>query len=120
MTTLDALIRPLAASLLAQYGKPILLRVTDSADYDPATGDADVDRTNYALYGLVSAPEHTLYDPGVALTGDVQVILADYTLDRPPKSGDLIGMDGVDWTIVAVNSTYSGEQAAIHTLLLRK
>jgi len=41
-------------------------------------------------------------------------------LDIPPKAGDLITMDGVDWTVVSVQSTFSGEQAAIHTLLLRK
>ena len=120
MTTLDALIRPLANDLIAKYGKPMLLRVTDSAEYDPATGDADVYRVSYDLFGLVSTPERLLYDPGVVGSGDVQVLLGDYTLDIPPKAGDLITMDGVDWTVVSVQSTFSGEQAAIHTLLLRK
>ena len=120
MTQLDVLLRPLASSLINSYGKACVLRSSTSSGYDASAGAAAAHYTNYPLKGIMSSPERILYDPGVALDGDLQLILADYKLPQPPKAGDLVTLDNFDWTVVSVSSTFSGDSAAIHTLLLRK
>jgi len=119
-TALDTLLRPLASKLIAQYGKACTLRVSYNGAYDALNGAAPINYMDHAVVGVLSVPERILYDPGVVSDGDVQLILADYVLSSAPKPGDLVTLDNFDWTVVSVQSTFSGDFAAIHTLLLRK
>jgi len=119
-TALDTLLRPLASKLIAQYGKACTLRVSYNGAYDALNGAASINYMDHAVVGVLSAPERILYDPGVVSDGDVQIILADQPLDVPPKAGDLVSIDDVDWTVMSVSTSYSGDLAAIHTLLLQK
>jgi len=50
----------------------------------------------------------------------VQGLVADLPLDGYPKVGDFVTLDDADWKVLFVNTTFSGDLAAIHSLLLRR
>jgi hypothetical protein len=118
MTTLDDRFRPMAARMIAQYGKAMTLKVTTEGAYDPATATASQSVASTSIKGVVDAPARADFEAGLAKAGDRVVYVA--AQDANPSLGDVLSMDGDDWTVVSVRSTFSGEQTALHALIVRK
>ena len=122
MTTLDDRLRPRAEAMIAKYGKVVLLQSLVQGDYDPATGTASSDYVNYEVTGVVTAPSKIMFDLTLAREGDTMLLLADDGLGITPKAGDTVDFqDGAAvWSVLSVQTTYSGDLPAIHSLLLRR
>jgi hypothetical protein len=119
-TALDNKLRPTATKLLQKFGKVLTLRSSVTAAYNPTTRTAAVSYVDYSFRGAIVSPSQDMLTSGLALSGDRVVIADALTLGAaPPKPTDLLTIDGVDWTVLNVLPTYSGEFAAIYKLIVR-
>lgn len=119
MTLLDSRFRALADRLIGQYGKPMLLRKVGEATYDATKGESVLDNLDYAVTGVITQPSAMLLAQGLAVSGDVLVLLAAQALQVVPEDGDILVLDNVEWKVMTVRSLYSGEQIATFECLAR-
>lgn len=126
MTNLDDKFRPLAASLIAKFGKSITLTGAASDPvYDPSTGGVTAGTPStqivkaliedYSLHSVGAA-----FSSGLILTGDKKISIAARGLIVSPTPGFMVTLNGVVWNVVNVQETWSGEQVAMYALQVRK
>lgn len=130
MTSLDDRFRPLAQTLLSKRGKAVTFYpITDDTDgsaYDVTTGTTTaVDGaavTTYAAVAFVGKASRTGQDTPVSGVRRADLLLwvpaADFS--TAPKAEDKVVFDNENWRVLAVESVYSGEEAALYGVYIRK
>jgi hypothetical protein len=119
-TLLDTRMRATAERLIAQYGKAMTLRRQVEGTYNPATANASIGTSDYAVIAVVSTPSNAMLAAGLAQASDLVVMLAAKPLLIEPAVGDILIVDGAAWRILYVRAMFSGEQIATYELLARK
>lgn len=121
MTQLDAIARSAAANAIGQYGKTITYRAMSQGAYNPATGTATQASVDTPCKGILDGSKLGYkFGEGLVQGGDVSVLLAAAALPSTPAPGDLVTIDGFDWVVIANRPTWSGDQIALHEVLVRK
>lgn len=124
MTQLDTIARAAAANAIGQYGKSVVYRAMTQGAYNTATGTAPQSSVDTPCRGVVDTQSlRTLgfkFGEGMVQNGDVLVLVAAAALPSTPAPGDRVTIDSFDWTVVANRPTWSGDQIALHELLVRR
>lgn len=120
MTALDTKARATANRLLNKYGKSVSHTIVTEGSYDPITGDVSGGSTT------VGVPKAVLEDyPGEAyasgLVGinDKRLMIAALG-NTEPKPNDRFTVGSDVYTVVAVETIWSSEQAAAYLSQVRK
>lgn len=109
-----------ASNLIMKFGKIITLSRQSKGIYDPATGELPASSiSNLSVKALVKDYKPTEFISGTIETGDKKVTLAALNLAQP-NVGDKVTIDLLDYTVIAVKTTWSGELAALYELQVRK
>jgi hypothetical protein len=118
---LDSTFGPLAKNLIGKFGKRATLRRVTSA-FSAATGRNTESTADTTVVVTPPAPFARKYiDNTSVLEGDAQCSVARQGLAVVPTAAtDKLIVDGVTWTIVGVESVYSGELVAMYTLHIRQ
>lgn len=118
MTAIDKIAKTQASKAIKKYGKSITLtRVTQGA-YDPATGTRVL--TSVDEFVSVVVEEYKGYDfaNGLAQQGDKKLTLAAFGVTVPTLS-DKVTIDGIRFTIVQIQTIYSGNDACLYIIQAR-
>ena len=122
MTELDDCIRPVALSLLQEFGKPVTFTVTSGGTYDRSTGGVTGSSTEDFTWEI-SPPQpfnERLVDGDLVQRGDLQTFIADKDIPFTVDTGIKIDIDGEKWEIVSFMKLYSGVLIAAYELQLRR
>ena len=93
-----------ATELLAEFGKPLTLRIQAGATYDPATQTNVPAYTDYAVSGLVLNYKGRTNETGTYVQTDDKRILVSVSTAPEPTTGAHV-VDGADvYTVQAVKS----------------
>ena len=121
MTQLDAIARSAAASAIGQYGKAITFRAMSQGDYSVATGTSSQASVDTSCKGVLDGSRLGYkFGEGMVQAGDFSVLLAASALPSTPAPGDKVTIDGYDWVVIANRPTWSGDQIALHEVLVRR
>lgn len=118
MTVIDNIARKEASKAIRKYGKAITLhRVTNGA-LDPATGSASVTVVNESV--SVAVEEYKGYDfaNDLAKHGDKKLTLGALGIVAP-SLGDKITIDTIKFSIVQIQTIYSGAEACLYVIQAR-
>lgn len=121
MTVLDDALRPIATTLIAQFGASITLTRLAPGVYDPATSTTTPTRTAAATKALVEDVKGRELTEGLIEAGDRKFYVAAEALAFEPTPADEIDTgDGRPWIARVVRSHYSGEQVALFEIIARQ
>lgn len=120
MTALDTKARATAVRLLNKYGKAVSHSIIVEGTYNPITGDVS------GGYSTVDVPKAIIEDfngtdyvSGLVERGDRKLTIAAQGNSEPkPNDQFVVGTD--TYTVVAVETVWSGEQAALYISQVRK
>jgi hypothetical protein len=122
-TPLDGPLPPVAAKLIAKFGKRATLRTVTSV-YNPALGrtvDTEVDVPMRGIledYSGMQMGGNAETGEGI-LRGDKKFTIAAHGLEEPSPEARVL-IDGTGWGIIKVDSVYSGDLAALFVLQIRR
>jgi len=120
MTVLDDALRPIATTLIAQFGASITLTRLAPGVYDPATSTTTPTRTSTATKALVEDVKGREIE-GQIEAGDRKFYVAAEAIAFEPTPADEIDTgDGRPWIAQVVRSHYSGEQVALFEIIARQ
>lgn len=117
---LDKRMRSLAQQLTAKFGKAVTIKEYTGNTYDPATGTNTPSYTDHNANAVVRSYAERLIDGSSVQVGDVEVSVPAKELTFTPDTQDNVLMDGVTYSIVNPQRTYSGERVALFVLQVRK
>ena len=120
MAALDARARTTALNLIEKFGKPVTLTVVTEGSYNPTTGDISGGSTTVAVpRAIIEDINGANYIQGLTEIGDRRVTIPalGYT---EPKPNDKFTIDSDVYTVIAVETVWSGELAAIYISQVRK
>ena len=126
MSIADAPARSGAKTAVQLVGRPFTyVRVTGSVE-NLSTGTATLTKSEEELRGVLTKVEWRLVDGSVIKATD-QMLLVDavsfedkYGADAEPSTDDLVEIGEQEFSVVAVRTVSSGEQAALHKLVVRR
>lgn len=120
MAALDAKARATALKLINKFGKPVTFTQVTEGAYNPTTGDISGGSTSVAVpKAIIEDYNGTDYIAGQIEIGDRKVTTPASGYNEPrPNDQFTIGSDL--YTVVAVETIWSGEQAAIYISQVRK
>jgi len=116
---LDSRARDTAEAMIAKFGKAMTLRRATVGAYDPSTGAAAEVTADYPIVGVVAQPSPAMFQAGLAVAGDITVLIAAKATSLVPVPGDEIVIDGVTWQATSVRSMFSGELIATYEVMAR-
>mgnify|MGYP003334282826 FL=1 len=120
MTALDTRARATALRLLEKYGKPVTLTQVTEGAYNPATGELSGGSTTVEYpHALIEDYNGSDYVTGLIEIGDRKVMTPAKGYDEP-KPNDRFTIDSDAYTVIAVETVWSGEQAAAYISQVRK
>tara|TARA_R110000787_G_scaffold42303_2_gene103988 strand:+ start:3292 stop:3654 length:363 start_codon:yes stop_codon:yes gene_type:complete len=120
MTALDTKLLNEVYSIAELYGKDVTF-TTRSSTYDPTTGKSTVVSTSHAVRVTPPAPFKSSFSDGKLIKhGDVSVLLPAKLLTFTPSLSASVTIDGSVFTIIALDSLYSGANIAAYDLQLRQ
>lgn len=127
MTALDIRARATGLRLLEKYGKPCTISRIIEGAYDPATGNISaesvVTSTPFALIedysGILQSSEGIALISGMIEKTDRKVTIPAKGQDEPAPN-DRLSIDGVTYSVISVGVVWSGEQAALYVMQVRK
>jgi hypothetical protein len=120
MAALDAKARATALKLLNKFGKSVTLTMVTEGTYNPATGELSSGSTSTEIpKALIEDFNGVDYVSGLVEKGDRKVTTpaSGYT---EPKPNDQFTVGSDVYTVIAVETVWSGEQAAIYISQVRK
>ena len=120
MAALDAKARATALKLLNKFGKSVTLTMVTEGTYDPTTGDVSGSSTTTEIpKALIEDFNGVDYVSGLVEKGDRKITIpaSGYT---EPKPNDRFTVGSDVYTVVSVETMWSGEQAAIYISQVRK
>ena len=116
---LDTRARATAEAMIAKFGKAMTLRRATVGTYDAAQGTAAEVPTDYSIVGVVAQPSPAMFQAGLAVAGDITVLIAAQATSLVPVPGDELIIDDVTWQATSVRSMFSGELIATYEVLAR-
>ena len=119
MTFLDDALGPATESVIETLGRNYTF-VTATNSYDPATGANTTSQTSHTAKG--TPPESykiQQIDGDLVRSGDAKILVAG-TVSFAIEAGTLVKFNSQVWTVIDVQSHYSGENVAAYELQLRK
>lgn len=120
MTLLDGPLRAVTDSLLGQFGALGTIGYVTTGEYNPSTGKASQDEgVTASTRGIVEQYRKAEIDGTVVLRGDFKWSVPALGITKPSPN-DTVTLDSVRYTVVNVESVYSGDEAALHVLQLRR
>lgn len=120
MSVLDAPLRGLAKNLIGKFGAEGLIEYTVTGSYNTTTGKASQSApTSATASGTIEDFSRSEIDGTTVLRGDFKWTIAAKDVTRPSPN-DMVTLDSVRHTVISASSIYSGEQAALHVLQLRR
>jgi hypothetical protein len=122
-TALDVKFLALAKRMIDKYGKAVtfypLTVDSDGSAYDVNTGTTTAaDGTAVVTKGVFSISKDTTRE-GVRLGSRLLYVPAQ-DFETTPKTGDKVTFDSADLRVVDIDIYYSGEQAALYGVFVRK
>lgn len=107
-----------ASVLLAEYGRPMLLRRPGVSTIDPVT-DEEVSSppVDQPCTGIATSYQTNLIDGTRIKSGDRKVIL---TAEQPPQMADTLVIDGTSWTLVDIDTKQPAETVLVYILQVRR
>jgi hypothetical protein len=120
MTALDTRARATALRLLQKYGKPVTLTQVTEGTYNPATGELSGGGTTIEIpYALIEDFNGKDYISGLIEIGDRKLMTPAQGYAEP-ELNDRFTVDSDSYTVIAVETIWSGEQAAAYISQIRK
>ena len=121
MTELDLEIPGLAAEVIAEFGKVVSYTVKGPSDYDPSTGAVAGAEAPLSVAAIVEPDKGQAARMGLVEGADRKLTIAAESFPNgKPSTGDIVNIDGNDYTVVLVKPTYSGELIAIYEVWVRR
>lgn len=118
--TLDTQMRALASDLIGQFGASAILQ-RDEYLYDRVASKGYLQETQqYSIKISPPEPYKELRDGLLVKTGELKAMVAAVDLAVVPDQKDRIIFAGETWTVIDVESVWSGEQVAAYILRLQK
>ena len=120
MAALDAKARATALKLLNKFGKSVTLTMVTEGTYDPTTGEVSGSSTSTEIpKALLEDFNGVDYVSGLVEKGDRKLTTPakGYT---EPKPNDTFTVGSDVYKVIAVETVWSGEQAAIYISQVRK
>lgn len=127
-TALDLRLRPRVEQLIAKYGRDATFHVSTKT-YDSSTSGVSHASTATHTVKVTPPAPYRRTEPSVEgiRAGDMQIHWAAYGLSWTPeiaKGGTStitkVTVDGLDFQVISLDRTYSGEQIALYTAQLRR
>jgi hypothetical protein len=120
MAALDAKARATALKLLNKYGKSVTHTIVTEGSYDPITGDVSAPSTTTEVpKALVEDFNGVDYISGLVEKGDRKLTIPASGFAEP-KPNDRFTVGSDVYTVIAVETVWSGDQAAIYVSQVRK
>ena len=116
---LDTCARATAEAMIAKFGKAMTLRRATVGTYDATAGTATEVTTDNPVVGVVAQPSPAMFQAGLAVAGDITVLIAAKATSLVPVPGDELIIDDVTWQATSVRSMFSGELIATYEVLAR-
>lgn len=121
MTELDLEIPGLASELIDEYGKSIGFGRVEPGKYDTSTGTAAPAGVPSTVKAIVEPYRGQRLLAGLVEAGDMKLTIAAESFpDGEPTTEDTAVIDGVEFTVVNVLPTYSGELVALYEIQVRR
>jgi hypothetical protein len=120
MAALDARARSTALTLLMKYGKSVSHVIVIEGTYDPITGEVSGGSTTTQIpKALIEDFAGTDYLSGLVEKGDKKITIPalGYT---EPKPNDRFTVGSDNYTVIAVETVWSGDLAALYISQVRK
>lgn len=123
-TVLDKIARPIAKSLIQQFGASVNFTQVEQGEYDPSQSEAPVVERTYIIKALVE--DYNLVDSGAGFAGgliefgDKKITIAATSLPFTPTAGDKVEAVNQTFTIIRITTIYSGEQPALYEMQGRR
>lgn len=124
MTELDGELPELAVELIDEYGKAVEYVIVGEAVYDKATAKTTAPKTPVEGVKILPPEGYSAYQ--VAGSGGLVEIAdkklttaAAYFNGLEPTAGDKVSFDGVEYTVMKVDTIYSGELPCLYVLQVR-
>jgi hypothetical protein len=118
MATLDAGFRGLARSLSSAFGTDITITYVTAGSFNPTTQTATPSTSTSAVPAVISQFD-VLEINGLVEAGDVKVDVPALGITEP-KADDTVTIGSDVFQVVSVRTTYSGDQAALYELQVRR
>ena len=129
LTAIDKAARPIAKSVIRQFGREVTFTEKASQTYNPTTGalsSTDTDHTTFAViqdskrslgtqhsqYGRQASSGQTLHEKNLLVAG--------FELGFVPVEGMRVTVGSDKYTVSEVIATYSGEEVATYEIMAQK
>jgi len=118
MGVLDTVARNLASRMLGKFGQEVRLREKQAGTFDSASDTVATFKTEHVVTAMVAEFGATEVQ-GLVKSGDKKVLVAAKDLPRTPTVEWTLKIGDRWYTIRHVRTTYSGDEPAIHELVVR-
>ena len=118
MATLDAGFRWLAKTLSTAFGTDITITYVTAGSFNPTTQTATPSTSTSSVPAVISEFD-VLEVNGLVEAGDVKVDVPALGITEP-KADDTVTIGSDVFQVVSVRTTYSGDQAALYELQVRR
>lgn len=120
MAALDAKARATALKLLNKFGKSVTHTIVTEGTYDPITGEVSAGSTSTEVpKALVEDFAGVDYVSGLVEKGDRKLTIPASGYAEP-KPNDRFTVGSDVYTVIAVETIWSGDQAALYISQVRK
>jgi hypothetical protein len=129
LTAIDKAARPVAKTLIEQFGVQVTFVEQASQSYNPTTGALSSTPTSHTVYAVIQdskrslAVQHSQYgrqaSSGQTLN-EVNLLIAGYELAFTPIEGMRVTVSGSNYTVSEVLATYSGQEVATYEVIAQK
>lgn len=116
---LDSTMRALATSLIGEFGKSISFVSVTLGAYNEDTSIAAKTETSYTVTAIIEPAKPRRFDDQTD-AADTKVTVAAADLSVSPKRGDVLIIDSVRSRIIEPIPVFSGAQAALWELWVRR
>ena len=118
MAVLDAGMIGLARSLSTAFGTDVTITYVTAGSFNPATQTATPSTSTSSVPAVISTFD-LLEVSGLVEAGDVKVDVPAQGVTEP-KSDDTVTIGSDVYQVISVRTTYSGDQAALYELQVRR
>lgn len=108
-----------AKRLLERFGQEVTLVMRSEGAYNTATGSSVITETSITANGVMLDYKDSEIDGTRVQQGDVRCFM-ESKADAIPKSGDLVVIDSINWTLVEPKKLKPGPVLVLYDLQLRR
>ena len=116
---LDKKAMQVALRLINKYGKTVVHSHISTGEYDVATGDVTSSSVTNHIKGVVEDYKGYDFASGLVEAGTRKIISAALG-NLEPRPNDTMTLDNDVYKVLAVETVWSGEQAAVYISQVRK